>query len=204
MELKKNKKIYYSVISVCLLICAAVSRELAREEDGILLETILQFSRHLIHAGLLFIWMSTIKQRIMQASVRRYLLAAASLLVLWLYIRTCKWMFFPADSWANRYCWYAYYIALIGCIFRPSYYYYWYLPMIFINLFFAFRTVQHCQTDIIHMVQVIYWFPDGAFRLDCTLFCHCCGNAVRLADHGFEKFRFLSCCQKLSLQFCIA
>ena len=37
MELKKNKKIYYSVISVCLLICAAVSRELAREEDGILL-----------------------------------------------------------------------------------------------------------------------------------------------------------------------
>lgn len=48
---EKNKKIYYSVISVCLLICAAVSRELAREEDGILLETILQFSRHLIHAA---------------------------------------------------------------------------------------------------------------------------------------------------------
>ena len=60
MELKKNKKLYYLVISVCLLICAAVIRELAREEDYILLETILQFSRHLIHAGLLFIWMSTI------------------------------------------------------------------------------------------------------------------------------------------------
>ena len=172
MELKKNKKIYYSVISVCLLICAAVSRELAREEDGILLETILQFSRHLIHAGLLFIWMSTIKQRIMQASVRRYLLAAASLLVLWLYIRTCKWMFFPADSWANRYCWYAYYIALIfvplfgvfviQCLGKsedyelPGKWKRMYLPAILLLLLVF--------TNDLH--QLVFCFPDGAALSD--------------------------------------
>ena len=172
MELKKNKKIYYSVISVCLLICAAVSRELAREEDGILLETILQFSRHLIHAGLLFIWMSTIKQRIMQASVRRYLLAAASLLVLWLYIRTCKWMFFPADSWANRYCWYAYYIALIFVplfgVFviqylgksedyeLPGKWKRMYLPAILLLLLVF--------TNDLH--QLVFCFPDGAALSD--------------------------------------
>ena len=180
MELRKNKKLYYTVSSICLLACAAVIRELAREEDYILLETILQFSRHLIHASLLFIWMSTIKQRIMQASVRRYLLASGTLLILWLYIRTCKWMFFPSDTWTNRYCWYAYYIALIfiplfgvfviQCLGKsedyklPEKWKLLYLPAI-ILLLLVFTNDLH---------QLVFCFPDGsAFSDDYYTYGSC-------------------------------
>ena len=51
-------------------------------------------SRAMIHLGVVVFWMASIKRRILQDSVRFYLLAVASLLIFWLYIRDVKWFFF--------------------------------------------------------------------------------------------------------------
>ena len=113
MEVRRNKKAEYVVLSLLLLMYAYMAKLAARDMMHIFPETCLQFSRHLVHMGLIFCWLISVKQRIRQPSVRRYLLASGSFLAFWLFIRTCKWMFFPGDSWANRYCWYAFYVPLI-------------------------------------------------------------------------------------------
>ena len=113
MEVRRNKKAEYVVLSLLLLMYAYMAKLAARDMMHIFPETCLQFSRHLVHMGLIFCWLISVKQRIRQPSVRRYLLASGGFLAFWLFIRTCKWMFFPGDSWANRYCWYAFYVPLI-------------------------------------------------------------------------------------------
>ena len=110
---KMNRKIDYLAGTVLLLAYAYFAKETARGIDSVFLETIVQFSRHLIHIGLLLAWILSVRQRIMQTSIRRYLMASGALLVFWLYIRTCKWMFFSDVTWPARYCWYAYYVAMI-------------------------------------------------------------------------------------------
>ena len=110
---KQKRKIDYLAETILLLMYAYFAKEAAREIDSFFLETIVQFSRHLIHIGLLLAWMLSVRQRIMQTSIRRYLLASGALLAFWLYVRTCKWMFFKDTAWPARYCWYAYYVAMI-------------------------------------------------------------------------------------------
>ena len=110
---KTNRKINYLAGTMLLLAYAYFAKEAARKIDSVFLETIVQFSRHLIHIGLLLAWILSVRQRIMQTSIRRYLMASGALLAFWLYIRTCKWMFFSDVTWPARYCWYAYYVAMI-------------------------------------------------------------------------------------------
>ena len=110
---KTNRKINYLAGMLLLLAYAYFAKEAARKIDSVFLETIAQFSRHLIHNGLLLAWLLSVRQRIMQTSIRRYLMASGALLAFWLYIRTCKWMFFSDVTWPARYCWYAYYVAMI-------------------------------------------------------------------------------------------
>ena len=96
-----------------LLFYAYLAKELAYEFDNMFIKTTLQLSRHMVHIGLILCWMVSISRRILQKSIRHYLLAVGGLLTFWLYIRTVKWMFFPNNCWQSRYCWYAYYIPLI-------------------------------------------------------------------------------------------
>lgn len=110
---RKRKTYLYSCVVVCLLLYACFARWFAKGTDNILLETVLQLSRHLIHIGLILAWMFSVRQRILQESVRRNLLLTGGLLIFWLYIRTVKWMFFTKYSWQNRYCWYSYYIPIV-------------------------------------------------------------------------------------------
>lgn len=110
---RKRKTYLYSCVVVCLLLYACFARWFAKGTDNILLETVLQLSRHLIHIGLILAWMFSVRQRILQKSVCRNLLLAGGLLIFWLYIRTVKWMFFTKYSWQNRYCWYSYYIPIV-------------------------------------------------------------------------------------------
>ena len=112
--MKRKRKTYLcSCVVVCLLLYAYFARWFAKGTDNILLETVLQLSRHLIHIGLILVWMVSVRQRILQKSIRRNLLLTGSLLIFWLYIRTVKWMFFTKYSWQNRYCWYSYYIPIV-------------------------------------------------------------------------------------------
>ena len=108
-----RRKTGYAIGTLALLVYAYVAKEAARNIENIFLETIVQFSRHLIHISLVFMWMISVRQRIMQKKVRQYLLAVGALVVFWLYVRTCKWMFFSSDLVIKRYLWYTYYIPMI-------------------------------------------------------------------------------------------
>ena len=108
-----RRKTGYAIGTLILLVYAYVAKEAARNIETIFLETIVQFSRHLIHISLVFMWMISVRQRIMQKKVRQYLLAVGALVVFWLYVRTCKWMFFSSDLVVKRYLWYTYYIPMI-------------------------------------------------------------------------------------------
>ena len=109
----KNQKFSYSCMILGLLLYAWFAREWAYHIDSLFGKTILQFTRHLIHISLILGWEISIYRRILQHSVRSYLLAAGGFLAFWLYIRTLKWMFFPALCWQSRYLWYGYYLPLI-------------------------------------------------------------------------------------------
>lgn len=111
----KSKESFLSILFItALLFYAYFALEYSRKIDNVLVKTILQFSRHLIHIGLLLGWILSIRRRILHPAIRRYLLSVGTLLAFWLYIRTCKWMFFPPGAcWQCRYLWYAYYIPLI-------------------------------------------------------------------------------------------
>ena len=58
-------------------------------------------------------WIVSVQRRIIQKSVRFYLLAIAGLLILWQYLRTARWHFFQDTSPFTRYLWYGYYIPII-------------------------------------------------------------------------------------------
>ena len=74
---------------------------------------ILCLVRHLIQTGLLMLWVVSLRNRILQKPVRRYLVATAMLMLFWLTVRVFKWDYTVGKTALNRYCWYAYYIAII-------------------------------------------------------------------------------------------
>ena len=112
MNKTNHKKIWQGVAISLLLIYAYSARYVIPKQD-ILPDTVLQLSRAMIHLGVVILWMASIKRRILQDSVRFYLLAVASLLIFWLYIRDVKWFFFYEISAPVRYCWYGFYIPII-------------------------------------------------------------------------------------------
>ena len=74
---------------------------------------VLRLARHLIHTGLLMLWIGSLKNRILQKPVLRYLVATAALMLFWLTVRVFKWDYTVGETALNRYCWYAYYIPMI-------------------------------------------------------------------------------------------
>ena len=110
---KTNHKTIWQGMVISLLLVYTYSARYVIPKQDILPDTILQLSRAMIHLGIVILWMASIKRRILQDSVRFYLLAVASLLIFWLYIRDVKWFFFYEISTPVRYFWYGYYIPII-------------------------------------------------------------------------------------------
>lgn len=79
--------------------------------------------RSFIYLCLYLGWCFSLRNRIIQVQVRRYLTSIASLMVFWLFIRTIKFHFLPEELYPDirRYIWYLFY-----------------LPMLFIPLFAVF------------------------------------------------------------------
>lgn len=115
---KPQKKNYYTGIIVALLIvCAVVFRVLGN--NGFYPIT-LGLLRSFIYIGLYIGWGVSVSKRIVQAQVRRNLIAVSLLNVFWFVIRSMKY-YFVSDAALSRHLWYWYY-----------------LPMLFIPLFSVF------------------------------------------------------------------
>lgn len=104
-----HRRTYGTVFLVAaLIVCAILARVMARygcypAPLGIL--------RAVIYLGLLTAWGISIKTRILQTQVRRYLLAVAGLMLLWLILRTVKYNLY--NMTAERFLCYGYYLPML-------------------------------------------------------------------------------------------
>lgn len=109
-----KKEIRTAIIVSALLITAYILRVVQYDMPEVAMSRIvLRLVRHLIHTGLLMVWIVSLQNRILQKPVRRYLVATAMLMLFWLTVRVFKWDYTVGETALNRYCWYAYYIPMI-------------------------------------------------------------------------------------------
>jgi hypothetical protein len=71
------------------------------------------FLREYFFFGLYFAWGISIRKRLIQVSVRRYLFLSAMLLLLWMLLRTFKYNFTESGTELSRLLWYGYYIPFL-------------------------------------------------------------------------------------------
>lgn len=109
-----KKEIRTAIIVTALLLTAYLFRAAQGGlPEAALSRSILQLARHLIHTGLLMLWIVSLRSRILQGPVCRYFVATALLMLFWLTVRVFKWDYTLNNTAVNRYCWYAYYIPIV-------------------------------------------------------------------------------------------
>lgn len=117
--MKKNKKKYRQekknlMMVASLIICAMICRMISYYdivEDG--LNYLSSLVRTTIYIGIIIIWGISVRSRVLNCSIRRYMLAIAALLLFWLVVRSCKFFFLEGIIELQYYCWYGYYIPMI-------------------------------------------------------------------------------------------
>lgn len=109
-----RKNVIYAIGVAVLLLIAYYSRAFHTEVDNPILKMLLVMIRSVIQISLVIAWCSSVRTRIINKQVRRYLIAAGMLLAFWLILRTCKWEFISENGTDfGRYCWYGYYIPIV-------------------------------------------------------------------------------------------
>ncbi len=108
MSLLRKRKYGVVLTVAALMVCAICARVSARY--GYHAE-VLGIVRAVIYMGLLAAWGISVQTRIIQTEVRRYLLAIAGLMLLWLLLRTVKYNTFHMT--AERFLWYGYYLPML-------------------------------------------------------------------------------------------
>ena len=106
-SINRNKNT--AIIVVLLIVCAVVFRILGN--NGIYPIT-LGMLRTFIYIGLYIGWGISVSKRIVQAQVRRNLIAVALLNVFWFVIRSMKY-YFVSDPALSRQLWYWYYFSML-------------------------------------------------------------------------------------------
>ena len=107
-NLKTHSTFLYAALAV---IAAVVLRQIGfQAEDPF--DWICAFLRSVIYIGLFTVWGISVRRRIIQPQVRRYLTAVSALMVIWVTVRTARYLFAEAP-WALRYLWYLYYLPML-------------------------------------------------------------------------------------------
>ncbi len=96
-----------------LAVAAAVlCRVFSRCVNDIFWSDLGNFVRIFLYLGFFALWGVSVRRRVIQAQARRYLLAAAGLMIFWLAVRELRWhLVLHAD--ARRWLWYLYYVPLL-------------------------------------------------------------------------------------------
>lgn len=106
---RKKKTLINGSIVLLAVILAYVFRIIGK---GSFYPTLFSYLRSFIYIGLYAAWGLSVRQRIVQRQVGRYLTAVSVLLILWLSFRTVKYfIFWQAD--AIRYLWYLFYLPML-------------------------------------------------------------------------------------------
>ena len=101
-----KKTIVLNCVCVLLVLLSGVARFILRGNYA--------FSHNLLiytfFTAAALIWASQLQRRIIQPEIRKDLIAVAILVILWMLLRTVKYVFTGEDSIESRYCWYLYYL----------------------------------------------------------------------------------------------
>lgn len=107
-NLKKHSVFIYAALAV---IAAIVLRQIGFQVEAPL-DIFCSLLRAVIYIGLFGMWGVSVRRRIIQPQVRRYLTAISVLTVFWLTVRTIRFLFVKAP-WALRQLWYLYYLPML-------------------------------------------------------------------------------------------
>lgn len=110
--MKSNSKKYSTILCVILAIFTArVLRQIGFQvEDP--LDLCLIILRASIYIGLFIAWCISVRNRIIQPQVRRYLTLVSALMVFWMTVRTIRYSL-DECMWLMRYLWYLYYLPML-------------------------------------------------------------------------------------------
>lgn len=97
------------VLTATVIICAILARVIG---NWIIFPVTMGLVRSFLYIGLYIAWGVSVRKRVIQAQVRRYLTAVSVLTVFWLTVRTMKY-FLVFDPGAARYLWYLYYLPML-------------------------------------------------------------------------------------------
>ena len=105
--------------------------------------------RAAIYIGLFVAWGISVRSRIIQPQVRRYLTAVSALMVFWVTVRTIRFII-AEDPWVLRHLWYLYY-----------------LPMLFIPLLAVFIALSLGKPESFRLPKwtVLLYIPTAALLL---------------------------------------
>ena len=108
MRAKASQTKRMTILAIALFLAAGLLHEIDRmlPPAWSALAFLLNLS---IYIGLALGWAISIQRRIMPSRIRRLLIAAALLTVLWLFLRACKYRFFNYEP-IRTYLWYLYYL----------------------------------------------------------------------------------------------
>lgn len=107
-----NKRLLQKSIIVFILVVIAVFLRKHTFENEIL-DLSAGLVRSLIYIGLFMSWLISIKKRIINKNQQNYLVIIASLIILWMVLRTIKYLFLVGQMDLTRYFWYSYYIPIM-------------------------------------------------------------------------------------------
>lgn len=112
------------LMAVYLLIFANFVRIVTKETTP-MLYIVSQVVILMIYIGILVYWGVSVYQRIVNPSIRRYLMALVGLMMFWMLLRTLRTTVFLHVYPIGQWCWYAYYIPMIlipqFCLFAAKY-----------------------------------------------------------------------------------
>ncbi len=107
---ERRKKIFITVAAVLFTVVLAYTFRLIGK--GNFYPTLFSYLRSFLYIGLYAAWGLSVRQRIVQKQVGRYLTSVSVLLILWFSFRTVKYFIFWQPD-AIRYLWYLFYLPML-------------------------------------------------------------------------------------------
>lgn len=110
--MKTDRQAGWTAVFIVLLLAAGVCNLLTRTGSGFF--NSLMFSMNfLIYAGLLLLWIHSVRVRLLPTRARRYLIAAAAFMVVYLMLRVTKYRIIIDNVVLSRYLVYAYFVPMV-------------------------------------------------------------------------------------------
>ena len=110
---RKRSVIYLLLIAATLLFAYCLRFVFHPMTENALLAISMMTLRWAIQVPLTVLWIASIRRRILNTSIRKMLLAVGGMLLLWQVVRIIKFDYVIVTEPIGRYCWYAYYVAMI-------------------------------------------------------------------------------------------